>query len=77
MVRILQVPVIQHHHQDFQTLQLICPFERIVIPVPFLIVTFQILRPSFEAHIFYSSLSFNFRFRHEVIDVREIAGGPN
>src|ERR1700749_1166341 len=69
VVRVLQVPVVEHHHQDLQALKLSRAFERVLLPAP-LVEPLHVLRPRLEAHVLERAAPRYRDARDEVVDLR-------
>src|SRR5947209_18418893 len=87
VVRVLQIPVVQHRHQNLQALKLVHADERVLLPLP-RVEPLPSLRPRLEADIreAVALASFNLllrlragdvRARNEVVDLRDIPRRPD
>src|ERR687889_450730 len=76
VVLLLQVPVVEHHHQDLQALKLARAREGVLLPAP-LVEPLDVLRPRLEAHVLERAPAGDGDARDEVRDLRDVARGPH
>src|SRR5215211_9462701 len=76
VVRVLQVPVLDERHQDFEPLEFALTREGIRLPAP-LVEPLDVLGPRLEADVLERALALDGRARREVGNLRDVARGPD